>query len=123
MTNAVRGEVKLTVPGKGEFNLCLSLGALAEIETELGIDDISQIGTKLQKPKSTDVARLVTAMVHGGGHEDVTLEDVMKWPVSLANLMGKVKLAMKATDVEVDETDGSGDQSEGNAKAAEASQD
>ena len=102
MTNAVRGEVKLTVPDVGDFNMCLSLGALAEIETEFGIDDIGQIGEKLKKPKSTDVAKLVCCMVHGGGHDDVTVEQVMKWRVSLPVLMGAVKTAMSATDVELD---------------------
>jgi len=106
MTNAIRGEVQLVVPEKGAFNMCLSLGALAEIETAFGIDDISKIGEKLKKPKSTDVATLVCAMVHGGGHDDVTADDIMKWRVSLPTLMAKVKEAMSATDIEVGEDSG-----------------
>lgn len=106
MTNAVRGEVKLDVPGAGEFNLCLSLGALAEIETEFGIDDISKVADKLKKPKSRDVATLVCCMVHGGGHDDVTVDDVMKWRVSLPVLMSKVKQAMAATDVDLGDEPG-----------------
>lgn len=100
-TNAIRGEVKLDVPEVGEFNLCLSLGALAEIETEFQIDDISKIGNKLAKPKSRDIATLVCCMAHGGGHEEVTVDDVMKWRVSLPTLMGAVKQAMASTDIDL----------------------
>lgn len=106
MTNAVRGEVQLVVPEKGTFNMCLSLGALAEIETAFEIDDISKIGEKLKKPKSRDVATLVCAMVHGGGHEEVSIDDVMKWRVSLPTLMAKVKEAMSATDIDVGDDSG-----------------
>jgi Phage tail tube protein, GTA-gp10 len=111
MTNAVRGEVKLSVPDKGDFTLCLSLGALAEIETELGIDDVSQIGEKLKKPKAEIVAKLVCCMVHGGGHEEVTAADILKWRVGLPILMQKVKEAMSATDID----DGAEAPPEGNA--------
>ena len=45
--NGVRGEVRATLGG-AERRLCLTLGALAEIETELGVAGVEALAARLR---------------------------------------------------------------------------
>lgn len=97
MRNEIRGEATLNVRGK-EYTLCLSLGAMAMLQSELNIEDFSKIGTALQKPNADTIGKVILALAHGGGHEELTLEDVIKWPVGLPVLMATLKEAMSMGD-------------------------
>ena len=46
MVNRARGEAALEAGGR-EYRLLLTLGALAEIEDGLGLDDLSQVAPRL----------------------------------------------------------------------------
>ncbi len=111
MLNSVRGEVQLTV-GKRTFILCLSLGALAEIETELKIDNLQALDKVFAQPKARDLAILATALIHGGASDEtddreaqkkMTLEDVMALPVNMKVMMETVKAAFTSMNDEDDE--------------------
>ena len=48
MANAHRGEIEAKLDGK-TFRLCLTLGALAELETAFGDEDMLALATRFEK--------------------------------------------------------------------------
>ena len=69
MPNARRGEVALTL-GAARYTLCLTLGALAEIEAAFGVDDLSALAERFGSGRlsSRDLLVLLGAGLRGGGH-------------------------------------------------------
>jgi hypothetical protein len=98
MVNSVRGEVPLEIDGK-TYKLCLTLGALAEIEDSLKLESIKDLDARLtEKPRVNDFVAILLALLHGGGHDDVTKADLMKWPMNLGVLMPKIMACFSAGD-------------------------
>jgi hypothetical protein len=69
MTNRRRGEVALDLGG-ARYNLCLTLGALAELESALGAADLSALAERFGTGRlsSGDLLALLAAGLRGGGH-------------------------------------------------------
>lgn len=67
--NGVRGEVALLVDGTPR-RLCLTLGALAEIEAALGCTRISELEVRLRALSAADLMRVVAALLRGGGESE-----------------------------------------------------
>lgn len=80
MANRHRGEVAATIDGRA-YTLCLTLGALAELETAFGVDDLSALAARFGSGRlsAADLARLAGAGLRGGGHP-ITDEEVRSWP-------------------------------------------
>ncbi len=68
MANRRRGEVEAVLGGR-RFTLCLTLGALAELESAFGVDDLGALGERLAggRLSARDVMRLIGAGLRGGG--------------------------------------------------------
>ena len=66
--NHTRGEVGFAIEGE-PFRLCLTLGALAEIESGLGLASLADLETRLQAPTVADLAIVLAALLRGGGHD------------------------------------------------------
>jgi len=49
--------------------LCLTLGALAEIETGLKLADWRELPARLAKPSAADLALVLAALLKGGGED------------------------------------------------------
>ncbi|WP_307730328.1 gene transfer agent family protein [Alsobacter ponti] len=66
--NPRRGEVEAELGGR-RFVLCLTLGALAELEAAFGVDDLSALGRRLARGglSSRDLLRILGAGARGGG--------------------------------------------------------
>lgn len=94
--NRQRGEVKIEGPGGEEYKLCLTLGAIAQIEEELGVESLTEIDTVMGKARMKDVITIFLALLHGGGHEEVTRKDMMKWDVTIKELMESIRETFKA---------------------------
>jgi hypothetical protein len=94
MVNRIRGEASLNAGGR-EYRMLLTLGALAEIEDGLGLDDLSQVASRLAHARASDLAIVAAALLRGGGHE-VTPADVMRLPCDLGALTNAVKDAFEA---------------------------
>lgn len=94
MVNRIRGEAALCAGGR-EYRLLLTLGALAEIEDGLGLDDLSQVSQRLSHVRASDLAIVAAALLRGGGHE-ITPADVMRLPCDLGALVDAVKRAFEA---------------------------
>ena len=70
--NGARGEVELVVDGRAH-TLCLTLGALAEIETALGCDTLAELQVRLKQLSAREIMRVLTALLRGGGAGDTEL--------------------------------------------------
>ncbi len=70
MVNAHRGEIEAHLDGK-PYALCLTLGALAELEHAFGDDDMIALAGRFETGRisATDCVRIVGAGLRGGGHD------------------------------------------------------
>ena len=66
--NGARGEVAVTLDG-ATHRLCLTLGALAEIETGLGVEGLDALAGRLRRLGAQDMTVVLAALLRGGGAE------------------------------------------------------
>lgn len=66
MVNGVRGEVAASLAG-AERTLCLTLGALAEIETGLGVAGMAALAERMRSLSARDLMVVLAALLRGGG--------------------------------------------------------
>jgi len=64
--NGVRGEVSARLAGADRC-LCLTLGALAEIETRLGIEGLDRLAERMRALSARDLMVVLAALLRGGG--------------------------------------------------------
>ena len=93
-SNTPRGEAALIAGGKS-YRLLLTLGALAEIESGLGLADLSEVSARLKQLRASDLAIVAAALMRGGGH-DVSPADVLRLAVDLGALVKGVADAFEA---------------------------
>lgn len=67
--NRRRGEVEAVIDGERRI-LCLTLGALAELETAFGVEDLAGLAAYFAKGrlKAADLLRVIAAGLRGGGN-------------------------------------------------------
>lgn len=68
--NGVRGEVAATLAG-GERRLCLTLGALAEMESALDCDGLTALAERMRTLSARNLAVVLAALLRGGGEQDL----------------------------------------------------
>ena len=70
MVNRHRGEIEAILDGK-PYRLCLTLGALAELEDAFGADDMLALAQRFEAGRlsARDAIRIIAAGLRGGGHE------------------------------------------------------
>ncbi len=88
MPNRIRGEAGLTAGGRF-YRMLLTLGALAEIEDGLGLNDLSGVAARLSQVRAADLAVVAAALLRGGGHE-MTPADVLRLPCDLGALVAAI---------------------------------
>ena len=64
--NGVRGEARAVIGGQAR-KLCVTFGALAEIETELGVSDMADLAARLRRLSPQDLWVVVIALLRGAG--------------------------------------------------------
>lgn len=69
MANAHRGEIEAELSGR-RYVLCLTLGALAELEHAYGGEDLIAIAQRFEQGRigAVDAIRVIGAGLRGGGH-------------------------------------------------------
>lgn len=67
--NAARGETAVVVDGAPR-RLCLTLGALAEIEAAFGCARISELQARLRAASAADLIVVLAALLRGGGEAE-----------------------------------------------------
>lgn len=82
MANAHRGEIEAELAG-GHYTLCLTLGALAEIEHAYGGEDLIAIAERFEHGKigARDAIRVIGAGLRGAGNP-VSDDDVAAMTVT-----------------------------------------
>ncbi len=108
IANARRGEVAAKLDGK-EYRLCLTLGALAELETIFAADDLSGLVERFSSGKlaATDMIRILGAGLRAAGN-DIGDDDVAAMQVE-GGAAGYARIAaelLKATFGSTDQVDG-----------------
>ena len=70
MANRYRGEIEARLDGRPML-LCLTLGALAELEAAFGAEDMLALATRFEKGRISawDCVRIIGAGLRGGGHD------------------------------------------------------
>ena len=71
--NGARGEVLATLAG-AERRLCLTLGALAEMETALGCDGLAALAERMRALSARDLMVVLAALLRGGGETTLAAE-------------------------------------------------
>lgn len=64
--NGVRGEAAVILGG-ARRRACLTLGALAEIETGLGVDGMAAVAERMKTLSARDLMIVLAAVLRGGG--------------------------------------------------------
>ncbi|MCF3642638.1 gene transfer agent family protein [Rhizobium sp. TRM95111] len=67
--NRRRGEIEAPLDGERRI-LCLTLGALAELETAFAVDDLASLGARFSAGRlgAADLIRILGAGLRGGGN-------------------------------------------------------
>ncbi|MEO0754041.1 MAG: GTA-gp10 family protein [Pseudomonadota bacterium] len=68
--NFARGEVALVVDGV-ERRLCLTLGALAEIQVGLGCTSLADVAARIGSLDGDGIGRVLSALLRGGGEVEL----------------------------------------------------
>jgi hypothetical protein len=87
--NKARGEVLLAIDGR-ERRLCLTLGALAELETAFDVVSLTQLSERLSQLTASDLLIVISALAAGGGERTSTGE------LALADIDPKAAVAAVA---------------------------
>jgi len=104
--NRIRGESEL-IAGWKSFRLLLTLGALAEIEDGLGLEEMGAIAPRLKQARACDLAIVAAALMRGGGHE-ITPAEVLRMPCDLGALVGAVAQAFERAGLQQGSNEGEG---------------
>ena len=74
-SNGARGEVTAVLGGVPR-RLCLTLGALAELETAFGAQSVEALAARLTRPSARDLMTVLEALLRGGGDDAGGVEGV-----------------------------------------------
>lgn len=66
LCNAARGEVPLEIDGRAR-RLCVTLGALAELEAAFDVASLAELGERLSRLTAAELLVVVSALTAGGG--------------------------------------------------------
>lgn len=92
--NAARGEALATLAGHPR-RLCLTLGALAEIETAFGLHGWREVSARLTALSPGDLLTVLAALLRGGG-EGEAAAGLDRAPVTPAEAAAAVAAAFAA---------------------------
>jgi hypothetical protein len=94
MVNLHRGEIEAVLDGK-PYRLCLTLGALAELESAFGDEDMLALATRFETGRisARDCVRIIGAGLRGAGHE--VANDAVARMASAGGAAGYVEIVAK----------------------------
>ena len=97
MTNRHRGEISAEFGGQS-YVLCLTLGALAELESAFGAEDLVALAARFESGRlsARDAIRILGAGLRGGGNA-LSDKEVGALPGDLASQLDVVARLLAAT--------------------------
>ena len=72
--NGARGETSIRLADQ-RFTLCLTLGALAEIETALGCRSLDELELRFKSLSAAEMQLVLTSLLRAGGTPEAELAD------------------------------------------------
>jgi len=99
MANRHRGETDVRLDGKS-YRMCLTLGALAELETVFGDQDMLALASRFEngRLKSSDAMRIIGAGLRGAGYDiDDQAVGAMQCDGGAAGYVSAVAALLEAT--------------------------
>lgn len=107
MANRRRGEVEATLDGR-PYTLCLTLGALAELEAAFGAADLMALAERFETGRlsASDALKVLSAGLKGGGH-DLSADEVAEMRID-GGAAGYVRLVADLLAATFGDTDGPG---------------
>ena len=91
--NGARGEVSLIIAGR-PYRLCLTLGALAELETAFGCQSLAELQARLRALSAGELARVLAILLKAGGETEAA-NTLSTLPVSPAEAARAVAEAFR----------------------------
>ena len=67
--NGARGEVAIMIDGRVR-TLCLTLGALAEIETAFGCQTLGELQARMRTLSASELIEVLACLLRGGGETE-----------------------------------------------------
>jgi hypothetical protein len=97
MPNHHRGEVSAEIGGRA-YTLCLTLGALAELEAAFGAEDLMALAARFETGRlsARDAIRILGAGLRGGGNA-ITDDEIAAMPGGLEAYLDAVARLLTAT--------------------------
>lgn len=89
--NSARGEVAVEIEGVRHV-MCLTLGALAKIESVTGATSLQDIGRKLADPKASHLIGTIAALLEGGGSK-ASEGDIARLPMNQLDALSEGMMA------------------------------
>lgn len=111
MANARRGEIDAALDGKS-YRLCLTLGALAELESAFGSTDMLSLAARFESGRiaAREVVMIIAAGLRGAGY-DVSDTDVRQMQAD-GGAAGYVDIVARLLSVTFGATGSNGEASE-----------
>ena len=107
MANHARGETQIEVDGVGTVKLCMTVGAMAELEDHFEVENIQEVMQKVgSNPSSRNMAAILKALMVGTEHADKPVDEIRKWPIS--------PVAIREAMEQIDKEAGNGSSGGGN---------
>lgn len=94
LINAVRGEVRALLGGAPR-TLCLTLGAMAELESAFGVDGLPALAERLRRLSAADLLIVLAALLRGGGETEAA-EGLAGARIDLAEAAEAIAAAFQA---------------------------
>lgn len=92
--NRARGETVAVLAGTPR-RLCLTLGALAEIEAALDLEGWAALSERLRRLSARDLLVVLAALLRGGGEQEAAAE-LSRAPVEIAEAAQAVAVGFAA---------------------------
>jgi hypothetical protein len=94
MANSLRGEIAAEIGGE-TVTLCLTLGALAELEGRLGAGDLAGLGERFAEGRisARDLTAILGAGLRGGGNS-ISDDDLARLSIE-GGLRGAAEIAVR----------------------------
>jgi hypothetical protein len=107
MTNLHRGEIDAVLGGRS-YTLCLTLGALAELESAFGVDDLVALSGRFEQGalSARDILRILGCGLRGGGNA-LSNDEVANLSVP-DGLQGNVSIAARLLEATFGSAAGAG---------------
>lgn len=91
ISNKARGEVSISI-GKKQYNLCLTLGALAELETAFAAGNLTELAEKMRNFSARDFLIVLMILLKGGANE-LSLEELKAMPIDFKDASEAINTA------------------------------